>query len=46
MVISTRPGIKTNIKSCFLYVKEIKLYEEESIKYLKMLDEGYSKRIN
>ena len=47
MVISSRTeGIKTNIKSCFLYVKEVKLYEEDNIKYLKMLDEGYSKTIN
>ena len=46
MVISSRPGIKTNIKSCFLYVKEVKLYEEDNIRYSKMLDEGYSKTIN
>ena len=47
MVISSRTeGIKTNIKSCFLYVKEVKLYEEDNIKYLKMLDEGYNKTIN
>ena len=36
MVISSREGIKTNIKSCFLYVKEVKLYD--NIKYLKMLN--------
>ena len=46
MVISSRPGIKTNIKSCFLYVKEVKLYEEDNIKYLKMLNDGYIKTIN
>ena len=45
MVISSRTGIK-NIKSCFLYVKEVKLYEEDNIKYLKMLNEGYTKSIN
>ena len=45
MVISSRTGIKTNIKSCFLYVKEVKLYED-NIKYLKMLNEGYTKSIN
>ena len=45
-VISSRTGIKTNIKSCFLYVKEVKLNEEDNIRYLKMLDEGYTKTIN
>ena len=46
MILSARAGIKTNIKSCFLYVKEVKLYEEDNITYLKMLNEGYNKTIN
>ena len=46
MVISSRTGIKINIKSCFLYVKEVKLCGEDNIKYLKMLNEGYTKTIN
>ena len=46
MAISSREGIKTNIKSCFLFVKEVKLYEEDNIKYFKMLNDGYTKTIN
>ena len=46
MVISSRAGIKTNIKYCFLYVKEIKFDDENNIKYLKMLNDGYTKSIN
>ena len=46
MIISSREGIKTTIKSCHLFVKEVELYENEHIKYLKMLNDGYSKTIN
>ena len=46
MVISTRTGIKTNTKSCFLYVEEIRLHDEDNIRYLKMLNDGYTKFIN
>ena len=46
MIISSREGIKTTIKSCHLFVKEVKLYENDHIKYLKMLNDGYSKTIN
>ena len=46
MIISSREGIKTTIKSCYLFVKEVKLHENDHIKYLKMLNDGYSKTIN
>ena len=46
IVISKRANIKTTIKSCFLYVEEIKLNDEDQIKYLKLLNDGYIKTIN
>ena len=46
IVISKRVNIKTVIKSCFLYTKEIKLSDQDQIKYLKMLNDGYTKSIN
>ena len=46
MIISSRENIETTIKSCHLFVKEVKLYENDHIKYLKMLNDGYSKAIN
>ena len=36
MIISSRENIKTTIKSCYLFVKEVTLYENDHIKYLKM----------
>ena len=46
MIISSRTGIKTLIKSCYLYVEEVKLNSEDEIKYLKMMNDGYTKSIN
>ena len=46
MIISKRANVKTNIKSCFLYVEEIKLSDEDQIRYLKLLNNGYSKTIH
>ena len=46
IAISKRANVKTSIKSCFLYVEEIKLSDEDQIKYLKLLDDGYIKSIN
>ena len=46
IVISKRDNIKTTIKSCFLYVEEIKLSDEDQIKYLRLLNNGYMKTIN
>ena len=44
--IFTRPNSNFTIESTFLYVNEIKLNESDNIKYLKMLDNGYTKKIN
>ena len=46
MIISSREGIETTIKSCHLFVKEVELFENDHIRYLKMLNDGYSKNIN
>ena len=46
MIISSREGIETTIKSCHLFVKEVELYENDHIKYLKILSYGYTKNIN
>ena len=46
IVISKRANTKTTIKSCFLYVEEIKLSDEDHIRYLKLLNDGYIKSIN
>ena len=46
MIISSRENIKTIIKSCHLFVKEVELHENDHIKYLKMLNDGYSKTVN
>ena len=46
IIISKRDNIKTTIKSCFLYVEEIKLSDEDHIRYLKLLNDGYMKNIN
>ena len=46
MIISSRENIETTIESCHLFVKEVELFENDHIKYLKMLNDGYSKNIN
>ena len=46
MIISSRENIETTIKSCHLFVKEVTLHKNDHIKYLKMLNDGYSKTIN
>ena len=46
MIISSRENIEMTIKSCHLFVKEVTLHENDHIKYLKLLDNGYSKTIN
>ena len=46
MIISSRENIETTIKSCHLFVKEVELFENDHIKYLKMLNDGYTKNIN
>ena len=46
IIISKRDNITTTIKSCYLYVEEIKLSDEDHIRYLKLLNNGYTKSIN
>ena len=46
MIISKRENITTTIKSCYLYVEEIKLSDEDHIRYLKLLNNGYMKTFN
>ena len=44
--VSSREGVTYDIKSAYLIVEEIKLSDENEIKYLKKLDNGYIKTIN
>ena len=46
IIISKRENITTTIKSCYLYVEEIKLSDEDHIRYLTLLNNGYMKTIN
>ena len=46
IIISKRDNITTTIKSCFLYVEEIKLSDEDHIRHLKLLNNEYIKTIN
>ena len=46
IIISKRENITTTIKSCFLYIEEVKLSDEDQIKYLRLLNNGYTKTIN
>ena len=43
---SSRDGVTYDIKSAYLIVEEIKLSEEDELRYLKKLDNGYIKTIN
>ena len=44
LFISSREGITYDIKSAYLYVEEIKLSEEDELKYLKKLNNGFTKK--
>ena len=46
LFVSSRDGITYDIKSAYLIVEEIKLDEEDEVRYLKKLDNGYIKAIN
>ena len=46
LFVSSRDGITYDIKSAYLIVEEIKLSEEDELRYLKKLDNGYIKTIN
>ena len=43
--IFARPNSNFTIESSFLFVNEIKLNESDNIKCLKMLDNGYTKKL-
>ena len=44
--IISRPNSTFKINNAFLYVNETKLNNSDNIKYLKMIDAGYTKKIN
>ena len=44
--IFTRANSSFRINNAFLYINEIKLNNSDNIKYLKMIDTGYTKKIN
>ena len=46
LFVSSREGVTYDIESAYLIVKEIKLSEQDEIKYLKKLNNGYIKTIN
>ena len=46
LFVSSRDGVTYDIKSAYLIVEEIKLSEEDKIRYLKKLDNGCIKTIN
>ena len=42
---SSRDGITYEIKSAHLYIEEVKLHEEDELKYIKKLNNGFIKRL-
>ena len=46
LFVSKRDGVTYDIKSAHLIVEEIKLSDEDELRYLKKLDNGYQKTIN
>ena len=44
--VSSRDGVTYDIKSAYLILEEIKLSEEDELRYLKKLDNGYIKTIS
>ena len=44
--VSSKDGVTYDIKSTYLIVEEIELSEEDELRYLKKLDNGYIKTIN
>ena len=46
LFVSSREGVTYDIKSDYLIVEEIKLSEEDELRYLKKLDNGYITTIN
>ena len=46
LFVSSREGITYDIKLAHLIVEEIKLNEEDKLRYLKKLDQGFIKKVN
>ena len=46
LFVSSREGITYDIKLTHLIVEEIKLNEEDKLRYLKKLDQGFIKKVN
>ena len=44
--VTTREGCTYEIKNVYLYTEEVKLTDGDNIKYLKMLDNKFTKKIN
>ena len=44
--ITLREGCTYKIKNVYLYTEEVKLTDDDNIKYLKMLDNKFTKKIN
>ena len=44
--VTSREGCTYKLKNDYLYTKEIKLTDSDNIKYLKMLDNKFNKKIN
>ena len=44
--VTSREGCTYEIKNAYLYTEEVKLTDSDNIKYLKMLDNKFTKKIN
>ena len=44
--VTSRQGCTYEIKNAYLYIEEVKLTDSDNIKYLKMLDNKFTKKIN
>ena len=44
--VTSREGCTHKIKNAYLYTEEVKLTDSDNIKYLKMLDNKFTKKIN
>ena len=44
--VTSREGCTNKIKNAYLYTEEVKLTDDDNIKYLKMLDNKFTKKIN
>ena len=44
--VTSREGCSYKLKNAYLYVEEVKLTDSDNIKYLKILDNKFNKRIN